>query len=256
MVLLEQKIQLEGNFTARRLGFEGVIANVSNGIWCFYDDDIKLEVICDHEQSLTVSASSWLLERSIVLTFVYTKCTKIERRDLWHIMRSLDPSIPWLVGGDFNIIQHPHERKGGGTPKLRAMEEFNQCISDCGLIDAGYERSEFTWTNNRLWQRLDRVLYSQAWMDTFTNIRVQHISRACSDHHALLVSVSLANVRRPSSFWFFNMWTKHHDFLNVVKNNSQYACEGKGMVKLHHKLYRKQSSSGGIRMFLAMSSIG
>lgn len=56
MVILEPKIQLQGDFIARQLGFAGVLMNCSNRIRLSYDEDIQLDVVLDHDQCLTVQA--------------------------------------------------------------------------------------------------------------------------------------------------------------------------------------------------------
>ncbi|KAL0396352.1 UNVERIFIED_CONTAM: hypothetical protein Scaly_0083600 [Sesamum calycinum] len=60
---------------------------------------------------------------------------------------------------------------GGGYPRHHSMEEFQQTIFDCGLIDIGFEGSQFTWTNKRIWQRLDRVFFSREWLECFQDTK-------------------------------------------------------------------------------------
>ncbi|KAL0311651.1 UNVERIFIED_CONTAM: hypothetical protein Scaly_2920000 [Sesamum calycinum] len=127
---------------------------------------------------------------------------------------SLRASDDWW---NFNIVLNSSERKGGARPKLYAMEDFADAILDCNLTDASFEGSEFTWTNFKMWQWLDWVLYSPTWADFFTNTRVQYISRTCSDHH-----LSSLNIRKPSSFRFLNMWVRHHRFWKMLARIGQY----------------------------------
>ncbi|KAL0401939.1 UNVERIFIED_CONTAM: hypothetical protein Slati_4223800 [Sesamum latifolium] len=61
--------------------------------------------------------------------------------------------------------------------KTGPMDDFNDMMSDTGLIDAGFEGEPFTWTNKRVWRRLDRVLYSKEWAETFNITRVVHLPR-------------------------------------------------------------------------------
>ncbi|KAL0378824.1 UNVERIFIED_CONTAM: hypothetical protein Sradi_3187900 [Sesamum radiatum] len=134
-------------------------------------------------------------------------------------MRAMNPSKPWMIGGDFNIVLHSSKRKGGARPKLHAMEDFADAILDCNLTDVGFEGSDFTWTNFKMLQQLDRNFYSLAWKELFTNTRVQHISRTCFNHHGKLISLSSPNMRKPSSFRFLNMWVQHHKFLEDDREN-------------------------------------
>ncbi|KAL0287647.1 UNVERIFIED_CONTAM: hypothetical protein Sradi_7119400 [Sesamum radiatum] len=80
------------------------------------------------------------------------------------------------------------------------MEDFYDMMTDTGLIDAGFEGEPFTWTNKRVWRRLDRVLYSKEWAETFNITRVAHLPRRLSDHHPLCIEASKTENKKPSSF--------------------------------------------------------
>ncbi|KAL0430782.1 UNVERIFIED_CONTAM: hypothetical protein Sradi_0704200 [Sesamum radiatum] len=108
--------------------------------------------------------------------FIYAKCYKNPRRNLWEkLVKLSNQDAPWIVGGDFNVILHPNENQGGDIQRMGPMEDFYDMITDTGLIDAGFEGELFTWrTNKRIWKRLDRVLYSKEWAETFNITRVAH----------------------------------------------------------------------------------
>ncbi|KAL0289211.1 UNVERIFIED_CONTAM: hypothetical protein Sradi_7078400 [Sesamum radiatum] len=90
------------------------------------------------------------------------------RRNLWEeLVKLSNQDAPWIVGGDFNVISHPNENQGGDIQRMGPMEDFNDMMTDTGLIDAGFEGEPFTWTNKRIWRRLDRVLYSKEWAEIF-----------------------------------------------------------------------------------------
>ncbi|KAG8372630.1 hypothetical protein BUALT_Bualt12G0086600 [Buddleja alternifolia] len=65
------------------------------------------------------------------------------------------------------------------------MEDFGNTLADSRLLDAGFEGEPFTWTNRRLWQRLDRALISIDWADFFGSTRIIHHPRGISDHSPL-----------------------------------------------------------------------
>ncbi|KAL6523070.1 hypothetical protein OROMI_031418 [Orobanche minor] len=67
-------------------------------------------------------------------------------RDLWDDLLSVSQNqVPWMVGGDFNIILQPEEKKGGAVPIHSDIEEFNDCLLNCKLHDGGYTGTPFTW---------------------------------------------------------------------------------------------------------------
>ncbi|KAL0412318.1 UNVERIFIED_CONTAM: hypothetical protein Slati_3821500, partial [Sesamum latifolium] len=217
LVIIEPKVYLDEVYFCRRFGFNKVF--------------------------LHLRFSTDLLPHGLLCTWVYAKHTRAQRRELWNDIRNINPGDePWLLGGDFNIILEANERKGGAAPKIRTMEDFSDMLLDCGLQDAGFEGAQFTWSRNRLWQRLDRFLYSPTWLDSFPLTRIQHLTRNVSDHCPLLLTASDDTKRGPAPFRFQNMWTKHHDFRNCVTTSWQYPMHGHGMFKFQQKLYRLKAA--------------
>ncbi|XP_058108024.1 uncharacterized protein LOC131251359 isoform X2 [Magnolia sinica] len=56
--------------------------------------------------------------------------TLAENQSTSAIPGGASPSI-----GDFNCIRFLHEKRGGGGPNLKQIEEFNKCLSLVGLDD-------------------------------------------------------------------------------------------------------------------------
>ncbi|KAL2251643.1 UNVERIFIED_CONTAM: hypothetical protein Sindi_2286600 [Sesamum indicum] len=165
--------------------------------------------------------------------------TRNPRRALWEELKRLSLNkVPWIVGGDFNTMLHTHENQGGTISSLGSIEDFNDMVLDSGLTDAGFEGEPFTWTNKRVWRRLDRVLYSQEWAELFNSTRVSHLPRRLSDHHPLLITATRTEDKVPSSFRFQHMWIMHHDFQDMVKQSWGAPIQGYGMYRLQQKLYR------------------
>ena len=96
------------------------------------------------------------------------------------------------------------------------MEEFNEMIFDCGLVDVDFDGRAFTWTNDVVWQRLDIALINAAWSDLFITTKVSHLMRGHSNHAPFLVKCG-NSFYRASSFRFFNVWKKRPNFLTVVQ---------------------------------------
>ncbi|KAK4384507.1 hypothetical protein Sango_3054000 [Sesamum angolense] len=97
--------------------------------------------------------------------------------------------------------------------RMGPSDDFNDMMIDTRLMDAGFEGDPYTWTNKRVWKRLDRVLYSKEWTDTYNSTRVQHLPRRLSDHHPLFITAAKTENRKPSSFRIQNMWLNHPQFL-------------------------------------------
>ncbi|KAL0287958.1 UNVERIFIED_CONTAM: hypothetical protein Sangu_2668400 [Sesamum angustifolium] len=133
---------------------------------------------------------------------------------------------------------HTHENRGGTISSLGSIEDFNDMVLDSGLTDAGFEGEPFTWSNKRVWRRLDRVLYSQEWVELFNSTRVSHLPRRLSDQHPLLISATRTEDKVLSSFRFQHMWIMHPNFQEMIKQSWGAPIYGYGMYRLQQKLYR------------------
>ncbi|KAL2491487.1 Endonuclease/exonuclease/phosphatase superfamily [Abeliophyllum distichum] len=77
-------------------------------------------------------------------------CSMSGRRDLFEEIHQVFQIVdgPWLVGGDFNVIAHDGEWTGVNTYD---REKTNFCdMMECGLTDAGFFGSLYTWHNKKV----------------------------------------------------------------------------------------------------------
>lgn len=92
------------------------------------------------------------LSRTLHVTNVYVPPQIARQTQVWTDLLALSQNMhdDWLVCGDFNnIIMHPHEKLGGNRPNWNRMQNFRDCISNCGLEDLGYCGPLFTWSNRQ-----------------------------------------------------------------------------------------------------------
>ncbi|XP_042443883.1 uncharacterized protein LOC122028980 [Zingiber officinale] len=239
LAVLEPMVDLYCRYMARHMGFEEVVSNKSGKVWFFWESTIACKVLFDHDQFLHLELSSQLFPSFMIVTVVYAKCTRLERSVLWESLEELRPEGDrlWLVGGDFNVISSMEEHSAGVLARPGAMEDFNNFIMLAGLVDAGFVGDRYTWTNNRVWKRLDRVLLSPSWGSLDFTVRVEHLSRAASDHCPLLVE--FPGFQKPrASFRFQRMWVRHRDFMQTVRLNWCLPSVAQGLQRLQMKLRR------------------
>ncbi|KAK4706496.1 hypothetical protein R3W88_033945 [Solanum pinnatisectum] len=132
--------------------------NQNGKIWVFIQEHIHVGVLSDTEQQLSLQLQYQETGQSLVTTFVYAKCDDQERRGLWEDIHNLSINInlPWLVGGDFNVILNDEEKIGG----------FLDCI----------------------FKRLDRLLFNKIFLSLNGLVEVEHLARTGSDHAPLLLT--------------------------------------------------------------------
>ncbi|XP_025608011.1 uncharacterized protein [Arachis hypogaea] len=208
-----------------RLGFDSsfVVEAVghSGGIWCLWDSLVWNVDVVEHDRQyvhLKISgnnSSTWLL------TAVYGSPQRGPRRALWNSLESYANTVnlPWCLLGDFNAMLHNHEKRGGGINSSQgACKEFQECTSNCGLIDLGYSGWPFTWKREELTERLDRGLSNLDWQITFPEASVKHLPMLKSDHSPICLQLSNSMIqnrgRRP--FRFLASWITHPEFGKLV----------------------------------------
>nr|XP_027067853.1 uncharacterized protein LOC113693523 [Coffea arabica] len=246
LVIIEPMVDagLLDDFTSR-FGFHLRVCNSSNKIWVMWRSGFAVNVLVNNDQliHMQVSHDSWnfVAHRS----FVYGKCSRVERRALWSALGLISEEMEtksWLVGGDFNVVAAADEYAGQATQDLTAMAEFAECISACDLKEIPFSGSRYTWTGirqgRRIWKRLDRLLMNLEWQRRFYGSVVKHLNRATSDHSPQLLQLSPGLPTGPKSFRFQDMWLNHHGFLMVVRQCWDQPTDGYGMFRFFLKLKR------------------
>ncbi|KAL6220498.1 hypothetical protein ACLB2K_008254 [Fragaria x ananassa] len=152
-------------------------------------------------------------------TAVYAKTTITGRRQLWTDLNAIHAQYvrgPWVVFGDFNCVFGAHEKREGSPPNATSCREFQQMCTSCDLIDIPTKGLAFTWTNQRVEERLDRALGNQEWLDSWVTMDCCTLTRATSDHCPILLTCSrIQQVFRPP-FRFQSFWMQQPKFLSVV----------------------------------------
>ncbi|KAJ6959613.1 hypothetical protein NC653_037845 [Populus alba x Populus x berolinensis] len=111
---------------------------------------------------------------------------------------------------------HTNKHRGEAVSTYETSD-FRQCCSDLGLADLNYYGSHFTWSNGNVWSKLDRVLANPLWSLSHTSVHVHFDNLgAFSDHSPATVSFHPQQLMGKKCFKFFNMWTTHSRFLELV----------------------------------------
>lgn len=127
------------DYYMRILGLQGYHSNVNNKIWFIWNSNFNITVVKDTDQHITCKISHYNTSNSFYLTTVYAKCRSSFRKELWEDMVDFSNSInePWAILGDFNVITNVEEKIGGSPYRIEKSIDFINCLSDCGLQDAG-----------------------------------------------------------------------------------------------------------------------
>ena len=94
-----------------RLSFDYAIINVSEDLWIFYNCPFVCSIVGNSNQHISLSIQHPWLSGPMIFSFVHALCSVEGRRDLWEKLLADKPySLPWCIGGDFNVIVDAHEK--------------------------------------------------------------------------------------------------------------------------------------------------
>jgi hypothetical protein len=170
-------------------------------------------------------------------SFVYGLNTVTARRSLWTDLRNWSPHSPWLVLGDFNSLLSQADKHHGEPVSNYETADFRQCCSDLGLTDLNYSGCHFIWSNGRVWSKLGRALVNPFWFFDHSSVHVHFDNPgAFSDHSPATVSCNSRQLMGKKYFKFFNMWSNHASFLELVADKWHYAVQRTPMFILCKRL--------------------
>nr|XP_009786193.1 PREDICTED: uncharacterized protein LOC104234340 [Nicotiana sylvestris] len=185
---------------------ESASANINGQIWLFFDIVVEWKLAEDTEQHVTVRVLHHDLGQHMVMTFVYAKCSAIERLELWDHLYYLgsDMKLPLLVGGDFNVILHEDEKIGGLPVHPHEYEDFTFCVNSCGLLSKDTKEVHLHGGMG------DPMLHNM-----LPTIEVEHLIRTGSIYAPLLMTCGKQTTNFVKPFRFLNFWTTHATFKDV-----------------------------------------
>ncbi|XP_027060834.1 uncharacterized protein [Coffea arabica] len=225
-----------------KLSFDYALVNESEDLWIFYSSPFVCSVVGSSSQHISLHIHHPWLPRPMVFSFVHALCSVEGRRGLWEKLLSDKPSsLPWFIGGDFNVIVGANEKRGGRPFSVSEGLEFLAFMEEAEVFDVGFSGQSFTWCNNRrgrarIWKRLDRMLINGAWAEGSSVISVVHLPRHPSDHAPLKVSFSSRLDNGPRPFRFLNAWTSQPRLLEVIRGAWEPTTQGSPLRVLCSKL--------------------
>ncbi|XP_011072308.1 uncharacterized protein LOC105157594 [Sesamum indicum] len=164
-------------------------------IWLAWDDSlIDVDVLSSGSQFIHARITFRALHNPVIITIIYGANEVAARRDLWGTLEALALNCvdsPWMVGGDFDAVRDLSEVCGTSGDIRMAMEEFNSCIQNSGLLPLPMQGEWFTWHNYsaspcNLWKRLDRILTNDIWMLRYPTLSYTCLTPRTSDHSPLI----------------------------------------------------------------------
>lgn len=216
---------------------------LSGGLALWWKEDVDIEIRLKSKNIMRCLVT-WPSNRTKWLcTFIYAPPTWQERLVFWCFLKTIrqETDLPWLCVGDFNDIGSLWEKQGGSTCKRARIEQFQQLLSDCELMDLEFKGPAYTWSNNQggsnnIRERLDRAVASVEWRSLFPLAQVFHEIQVGSDHCPLIINCCLPLKRVPYQFKFETMWNTSAECGEVIQEAWGIDQRGSDMFKWAQKL--------------------
>ncbi|GKC40920.1 RNA-directed DNA polymerase, eukaryota [Tanacetum coccineum] len=242
---------LWGNSNFEHL-FSEAIGN-SGGILCTWDPNVFLKEQHILSDNFVALFGSWIPTKTKMLIIsIYAPQPRTEKRSLWNYIMSL--VTRWhgdcIVMGDFNEVRRADERMGS-VFNVQGATEFNDFISNSGLVDIQLEGYSFTWSHPSAskMSKLDRFLVSEGLISIFPHISAICLDRHLSDHRPILLRDVIADYGA-TPFRLYHSWLSLSGFEHMVNHtwNSIDLDDRNGMVRFKKKL---QALKKEIRVWVA-----
>nr|GEV12590.1 RNA-directed DNA polymerase, eukaryota [Tanacetum cinerariifolium] len=230
---------LWGNYNFDHI-FSEVVDN-SGGILCTWDSNVfhkEQHIISDNFVALY---GTWNpIKAKLLMISIYASQSATGKRCLWSYITSL--ITRWngdcMVMGDFNEVGFMEDRMGS-VFNVQGANEFNNFISNSGLVEVQLEGYSFTWSHPSATKisKLDRFLVTEGLVSLFPYMSGICLDRHLSDHRPILLREVITD-NGATPFRMYHYWFSLHGFEQMVTHtwNSIVLDDRNGMVRLKKKM--------------------
>jgi len=201
---------------------------------------VSIEPLEINPQVIHCKATCKVSRQAVRLSFIYGFHSIVARRPLWSNIKEVGLACqqPWLVLGDFNSVLQDGERCNGADVSPYETRDLFECCLEAGLSDIQSMGCYFTWSNNTVWSKLDRVMVNNAWLLADLQAHGNFLVPGClSDHSASIVRLFSEAQPRRSPFRFMNMWVVHDSFQGIISSYWSTSIQGSKQFSLAKKLH-------------------
>ena len=150
-------LPFDGAILAETIGYAG-------GIWLLWNSDrVEVEQLASIIQEIHAKVKVLPSNLSWILSAVYASPRSAERYILWENLIKVAGlhNKPWVIAGDFNEPLLGEDKFGGRPVNISRSLLFKDCLDKCNMVDLGFSRPRYTWTNRReinnlIQERIDR----------------------------------------------------------------------------------------------------
>lgn len=127
-----------------------------------------------------------------------------------------------IVAGDFNLILHANEKRGGTFTPDPFRGRLEAIIQDHDLMDMAPKNRRYTWSNRRLglgniMECLDRFLINISFLSSFYVRYATVLSSSASDHYPITLTLEFQCPLGPIPFKYSPLWNEIPTVREIVQ---------------------------------------
>ncbi|KAF5191695.1 hypothetical protein FRX31_018716, partial [Thalictrum thalictroides] len=121
-------------------------------IWLLWDaTQVTVDIISVSDQLIHTKVTEHSQNAHFVLSVIYGRNNKYDRRKLWQSLSSLAPnSVPWILCGDFNTCTDYEDKVGGSRLQYKDIEDVKDFLANNELDDLTAQGAFYTWSNKSI----------------------------------------------------------------------------------------------------------
>ncbi|XP_019244458.1 PREDICTED: uncharacterized protein LOC109224325 [Nicotiana attenuata] len=135
---------------------------------------------------------------------------------IWEKLYIAGITDPYVLIGDYNTILTNEDRVQGTPVQEFEVKDFKEFIWRNGLTKLKTVGRKYTWTNNHVHSKIDRILVNAAWIKKWPVMEGRILQPGFSDHCPLSITMDYERQSGGRPFKFFNCMAQHKEFEDAV----------------------------------------
>lgn len=173
-------------------------------------------------------------DRNVVIYNVYVPNHYKEKEICWDNLKESiegESTTNLIVAGDFNLILHANEKRGGNFTHDPFRNHLEAIIQENELVDIIPKNRRYTWSNRRIgsgniMECLDNFLVNTSFLTTFSVGYTNILITSASDHYPISLILETHRPLRPIPFKCSPLWTQISTVRAIVEAVWRQHVEG------------------------------
>lgn len=172
------------------------------------------------------------------LCTVYGKHTIQDRKNLWQEMLLSVVNIrnSCLIMRDFNTVLTSEDRFNGTLVQEMEIREFKKFLVDANVAELKTLGRKYTWKNNHVHSRIDRILVNAEWIQMWPNMEGMIMNHGFSYHCPLSMKFDISGQAGGKPFKFLNCLVNLQSFEGTVQRGWEHGKSRQIMLTVWNKL--------------------